>query len=110
MLPIIVALSSHNVNLITTMLIVAQEIVSNAQDMVVQHLGSFIHALLRLTTFKQTANVRILALECLSSLATKGKSDVLSPFKPSVVKELAPALDDKKRTVRRNAVDCREKW
>jgi DNA repair/transcription protein MET18/MMS19 len=109
MLPIIVALSSHDSNLIVCTLSVAQDIVPNAQGLVVQHLGSFIHALLRLTKF-QSANVRILALDCLSSVATKGKSEILSPFKPSVVKELAIALDDKKRIVRKNAVDCREKW
>lgn len=109
MLPIIVALSSHDINLILSMLKVAQDIVPDAQNTVVQHLGSFIHALLRLTRF-QSANVRLLALDCLSSLSTKGKSETLSPFKPSVVKELSFALDDKKRVVRKNAVDCREKW
>lgn len=109
MLPIIAALSSHDSNLVQSTLTVAQDIVPNAQDLVVQHLGSFIHALLRLTRF-QSANVRIAALECLASIALKGKPDVLRPFKPSVVKELSAALDDKKRLVRRNAVDCREKW
>ncbi|CEP09013.1 hypothetical protein [Parasitella parasitica] len=109
MLPIIVALSSHNSTLIKATLSVAQNIIPDAQDMVAQHLGSLIHALLRLTRF-QSASVRIGALECLASIATKGKSDVLSPFRPSVVKELSTALDDKKRLVRRNAVDCREKW
>jgi DNA repair/transcription protein MET18/MMS19 len=109
MLPIIAALSSYDSNLIVCALGVAQDILPNAQDLVVQHLGSFIHALLRLTQF-QSANVRIQALHCLSCLAAKGKSEVLSPFKPSVVKELAIALDDKKRIVRKNAVDCREKW
>ncbi|KAI8639708.1 Dos2-interacting transcription regulator of RNA-Pol-II-domain-containing protein [Parasitella parasitica] len=109
MLPIIVALSSHDSTLIKATLSVAQNIVPDAQDLVAQHLGSFIHALLRLTRF-QSSNVRISALECLASIAVKGKPDVLSPFTPSVVKELSTALDDKKRLVRRNAVDCREKW
>ncbi|KAK4512647.1 uncharacterized protein ATC70_003351 [Mucor velutinosus] len=109
MLPIIVALSSHDSNLVTSTLTVAHNIVPNAQDLVVRHLGSFIHALLRLTRF-QSANVRTIALECLASIALKGKPDVLRPFQPSVVKELSTALDDKKRLVRRHAVDCREKW
>lgn len=109
MLPIIVGLSSHDINLILSMLKVAQGIVPDAQNTVVQHLGSFIHALLRLTRY-QSANVRLLALECLGSLSTKGKSETLRPFQPSVVKELSVALDDKKRIVRKNAVDCREKW
>ncbi|KAG2233436.1 hypothetical protein INT48_008842 [Thamnidium elegans] len=109
MLPIIVALSSRDKNLILSMLTVAQGIVPDAQETVVQHLGSFIHALLRLTRF-QSANVRMMALDCLCSLPVKGKPETLSPFKPSVIKELSTALDDKKRIVRKNAVDCREKW
>lgn len=109
MSPIIVALSSKDDTLIESTLSVAQEIIPNAQDLVIQHLGSFIHALLRLTQYP-SANIRILALNCLNDIATKGKYDHLSPFKPSVVKELSIALDDKKRIVRKNAVDCREKW
>lgn len=110
MLPIIIALSSHDLKLVSSVLSVAQEIVPNAQETVVQHLGSFIHALLRLTRFQNSANVRILSLDCLSKMATLGKRETLSPFKPSVIKELSAALDDKKRIVRKNAVDCREKW
>ncbi|KAI9480356.1 MAG: RNAPII transcription regulator C-terminal-domain-containing protein [Benjaminiella poitrasii] len=109
MLPIIVALSSHDTKLIETTLNVAQELIPNSQELVVQHLGSFIHALLRLSQF-ESAHIRNHALECLSSLAAKGKPEVLSPFKPSVVKELSVALDDKKRIVRKSAVDCRERW
>lgn len=109
MLPIVVGLSSHELDLIVSMLKVAQDIIPDAQNTVVQHLGSFIHALLRLTRHP-SSNVRLLALDCLSSLSTKGQRDTLSPFQPSVVKELSVALDDKKRIVRKSAVDCREKW
>lgn len=91
------------------MLTVAQAIVPDAQERVVQHLGSFIHALLRLSK-DGSAEIRMMALACLSSLSSKGKPETLSPFQPSVVKELSVALDDKKRLVRKHAVDCREKW
>ncbi|KAG0936580.1 hypothetical protein G6F32_010055 [Rhizopus arrhizus] len=77
---------------------VTQDMIPNAQATIVQHLGSFIHALLRLTRFP-AVHVRLLALDGLSELAQKGKSEVLSPFRPSVVKELVGALDDKKRVV-----------
>ncbi|CAO3693641.1 unnamed protein product [Rhizopus stolonifer] len=109
MMPIIVSLSSHHMNLIILALKVTQDIIPNAQSIIVQHLGSFIHALLRLTCFP-VVDIRLLALKGLLTLAQKGKSDILSPFRPSVVKELASALDDKKRIVRKQAVDCREKW
>ncbi|KAI8337824.1 armadillo-type protein [Choanephora cucurbitarum] len=109
MVPIISALSTEDPHLVQSTLRVVQHIVPNAQDLVIQHLGSFIHALLRITQ-SHTATARILALDCLCEIARKGKSDILSPFKPSVVKELGVALDDKKRAVRKHAVDCRETW
>ncbi|RCH81334.1 mms19 nucleotide excision repair, partial [Rhizopus stolonifer] len=96
MMPIIVSLSSHHMNLIILTLKVTQDIIPNAQSIIVQHLGSFIHALLRLTCFP-VVDIRLLALKGLLTLAQKGKFDILSPFRPSVVKELASALDDKKR-------------
>ncbi|KAI8971440.1 RNAPII transcription regulator C-terminal-domain-containing protein [Mycotypha africana] len=110
MLPIIDALSSHDNNLIRATMKVAQQIVPEAQDLVVQHLGSLIHALLRLTQLETAVDIRISALLCLCEIAAKGKPANLSPFRPSVIQELAMALDDKKRVVRRNAVDCRERW
>ncbi|KAG1197590.1 hypothetical protein G6F70_006508 [Rhizopus microsporus] len=109
MMPIILSLSSHDVNLIVLTLKVTQDMIPNAQATIVQHLGSFIHALLRLTRFPDV-QVRLLALDILFRVAQKGKSDILSPFRPSVVKELTSALDDKKRIVRKYAVDCRERW
>ncbi|KAI7902153.1 Dos2-interacting transcription regulator of RNA-Pol-II-domain-containing protein [Cokeromyces recurvatus] len=110
MLPIIVALSSHDSQLIEITLNVVHTLIPNSQELVVQHLGSFIHALLRLSRSQSSVQTRIHALDCLSCLAAKGKPEILSPFKPSVVKELSLVLDDKKRIVRKNAVDCRERW
>ena len=109
MVPIISALSTEDPHLVQSTLRVVQHIVPNAQGLVMQHMGSFIHALLRITQ-SHTVTTRILALDCLCEIARKGKSDTLSPFKPSVVKELGIALDDKKRVVRKHAVDCRETW
>ncbi|CAJ0831386.1 7000_t:CDS:10 [Entrophospora sp. SA101] len=36
--------------------------------------------------------------------------DILFPFKNKIIRELSFVLDDKKRLVRRAAVDCRSKW
>lgn len=110
MSPIIVALSSKNDTLIKSTLSVAHQIIPDAQTVVIQHLGSFIHALLRLTQHSSATTIRVTALNCLNDIAAKGKYEHLMPFKPSVIKELSVALDDKKRIVRKNAVDCREKW
>jgi DNA repair/transcription protein MET18/MMS19 len=36
--------------------------------------------------------------------------DILHPSKPTVIKELAKAVDDPKRAVRKEAVDARTAW
>jgi hypothetical protein len=111
MQPIITALSSQYSDLVIPTLSIAQETIPYSQEAITHHLGSFIHALLRLTRFRSVITVRINALDCLGSLVTNSKSiSSLSPFQPSVIKELGTALDDKKRIVRKYAVSCREKW
>lgn len=53
---------------------------------------------------------RIAALACLGILPDTIRYDVLHTVKNKVLKELAKAIDDPKRTVRREAVACRSKW
>ena len=53
---------------------------------------------------------RIAALACLGILPDTIRYDVLHTVKTKVLKELAKAIDDPKRTVRREAVACRSKW
>lgn len=40
----------------------------------------------------------------------KVKESVLLPYKPDVIKEILPMLDDPKRKVRMAAVECRAAW
>ncbi|KAG6381494.1 Dos2-interacting transcription regulator of RNA-Pol-II-domain-containing protein [Boletus reticuloceps] len=54
--------------------------------------------------------VRVAALKCLALLPTAVRYDLLHPYKPRVLKDLAMALDDPKRAVRNEAVDARTKW
>lgn len=51
--------------------------------------------------------VRIAALRYLGLLPTIVRYDVLHPCRPSVIRTLAKALDDTKRSVRKEAVDAR---
>ncbi|CAH1762414.1 11976_t:CDS:10 [Entrophospora sp. SA101] len=60
--------------------------------------------------FKISNEVRISALQCLGLLPDKLAFDILFPFKNKIIRELSFVLDDKKRLVRRAAVDCRSKW
>ncbi|KAL0079570.1 Dos2-interacting transcription regulator of RNA-Pol-II-domain-containing protein [Phycomyces blakesleeanus] len=54
--------------------------------------------------------VRIESIQCLKDIPDKFKPTTLSPHAPIVVKRLCRSLDDKKRLVRKYAVDCRERW
>ncbi|KAG9312861.1 ARM repeat-containing protein [Chiua virens] len=51
--------------------------------------------------------VRVAALKCLALLPGVVRYDLLHPYKAGVLKELARALDDPKRAVRKEAVDAR---
>ncbi|KAI8144181.1 Dos2-interacting transcription regulator of RNA-Pol-II-domain-containing protein [Fennellomyces sp. T-0311] len=67
-----------------------------------------VQVLLRLTSGYRM-DVRIASLRCLRTFALQCKEE-LRPLALRVTKDLAMALDDKKRQVRKEAVDCREKW
>ena len=53
--------------------------------------------------------MRMSALECLESLTSLSLLSIGS-WEKRVVKELCPVLDDKKRIVRRQAVETRNAW
>lgn len=77
-----------------------------------QHIQSIIPSLLELSR-AQTGNtipVRIAALACLGRVTGGFQAQVLIPYANTVIKELANVLDDRKRLVRRAAVDCRALW
>lgn len=57
-----------------------------------------------------SSKVRIHALKYLEKLPSIVRYDILHPSKPTVIKELAKAVDDPKRTVRKEAVDARTAW
>jgi DNA repair/transcription protein MET18/MMS19 len=54
--------------------------------------------------------VRVAALKCLTLLPGVVRYDLLHPYKLRVLKDLAKALDDPRRAVRKEAVDARTKW
>ncbi|KAJ7117461.1 Dos2-interacting transcription regulator of RNA-Pol-II-domain-containing protein [Mycena epipterygia] len=56
------------------------------------------------------SRIRVAALRCLGVLPAVVRYDVLHPCKADVLRELAEALDDPKRSVRRDAVDARFKY
>ncbi|KAI9256906.1 Dos2-interacting transcription regulator of RNA-Pol-II-domain-containing protein [Sporodiniella umbellata] len=54
--------------------------------------------------------VRIGLLRCLTQFSLSLRQDILQPYRVSVLLQLKPALDDRKRNVRKEAVDCRSTW
>ena len=56
------------------------------------------------------AKLRVSALQCLSLIPTSLRNDVLIPFRRTVIKQLVAALDDRKRSVRMEAVRCKARW
>lgn len=53
---------------------------------------------------------RTAALRTLAVLPDAVRYDILHPVKTAVLKQLGRALDDKRRSVRKEAVDCRARW
>ncbi|KAI8089741.1 RNAPII transcription regulator C-terminal-domain-containing protein [Halteromyces radiatus] len=100
--------------LVLSMMEVAQSIIpfENSNDS--QQLNSLLDALLALTIDHDKTKIRRNALRCLSRYAQVAQStkkiEMLRLYVPKVIKRLGMALDDKKRLVRKEAVDCREQW
>ncbi|XP_069836082.1 MMS19 nucleotide excision repair protein homolog [Dendropsophus ebraccatus] len=80
----------------------------DAAEILSVHIDSLISKLLCLTSSPSMA-VRITALKCMLAL-TKLPLPMLLPYKQQVIRALAKPLDDKKRLVRKEAVEARCQW
>ncbi|KAI9884489.1 MAG: hypothetical protein M1823_003737 [Watsoniomyces obsoletus] len=79
------------------------------------HISSVINRLVASLAPTQSANpprVRITALRCLQVLPTAfaSRTELILPHRRALVKNLVISLDDPKRDVRKEAVDCRRAW
>lgn len=76
------------------------------------HVGSLVSRLLKCVTYPKvySANVRHNALRCLRIFPGRVKDSTLLPYKNKVTKGLQNILDDPKRKVRKEAVECRAAW
>lgn len=68
----------------------------------------------RLTSAAKDADVeqkvRLNALRCLKGFPGKVKESTLLPFKQAVTRGMMTVLDDPKRDVRKEGVECRAAW
>lgn len=77
--------------------------------MIDDHLDELLPALLQLSSFQAAAAVRETALQCLTALMELPYAR-LHPHRRTVLKALAAAADDRKRSVRHAAVKARSVW
>ncbi|KAF9334528.1 hypothetical protein BG006_001993 [Podila minutissima] len=90
-----------------------QIITKDAPGLMAEHLATLTPLLISLTNSQDLANtmkVRIAALKCLGAQPKSLPFTALRPYKAQVLKELEKSLDDRKRLVRREAVECRSQW
>lgn len=90
-----------------------QIITKDAPGLMAEHLSTLTPLLISLTSAKDPANtmkVRSTALKCLGAQPKSLPFTALRPYKAQVLKELEKCLDDRKRVVRREAVECRSQW
>lgn len=90
-----------------------QIITKDAPGLMAEHLSSLTPLLLSLTNANDPANtlkVRMAALKCLGAQPKSLPFTALHPYKARVLKDLEKSLDDRKRLVRREAVECRSQW
>ncbi|KAH7335417.1 ARM repeat-containing protein [Rhizoctonia solani] len=74
-----------------------------------EHAGSIIKATSTNSrcSDETTPSVQICALRLLAALPSALRYDILHPYKNEVVRKLGSAVDDRRRDVRKEAVDCR---
>ncbi|KAG9088547.1 hypothetical protein FS749_002072 [Ceratobasidium sp. UAMH 11750] len=75
----------------------------------VEHAGSLVRASLTNSQPSEagTPRVQMCALQLLAVLPSTLRYDLLHPYKAQVIRQLGLVLDDRKRAVRKEAVDCR---
>lgn len=127
------SLDSEKPQILSLSLDVLTSLLEDKEDILSQHVQSFIEKLLRLSKFKENMKIRINALKCLFFYAFY-PTVILLPYKLKVniktrnirmlrdlnwyffiiifqvLRELESCLDDRKRLARNEAVKARNRW
>ncbi|CAE6532510.1 unnamed protein product [Rhizoctonia solani] len=103
------------INILETLLQVgkdAADLSATSTGPLAEHAGSLVRASLSNSQRSEetTPRVQICALRLLATLPSALRYDILHPYKNEVVRKLGSALDDRRRAVRKEAVDCRSIW
>ncbi|KAI8929868.1 Dos2-interacting transcription regulator of RNA-Pol-II-domain-containing protein [Entophlyctis helioformis] len=89
--------------------------VTEAPSVVAEQISAIVPPLLSMSlyanrSFGNDPRVRVAALKVIGLLVSHVPYTVLHPYKPRVIRDLAPAADDPKRVVRREAAQTRNIW
>ncbi|PWW78340.1 ARM repeat-containing protein [Tuber magnatum] len=86
--------------------------VTESADAMKEHISSLSARLLNTCTNREEnpPRIRSAALRCLRTFPGAIRTELLLPYRGQVIRSLATVLDDPKRSVRKEAVDCRAKW
>jgi DNA repair/transcription protein MET18/MMS19 len=94
-------------------LLIFESLLMHSPTLVAEHAASLITRLLNSTTATSAGNtplVRSRACQCLALVPKQLKREAVLPFRRQIVKKLSAVLDDRKRSVRSEAVKCRTAW
>ncbi|KAL9654264.1 hypothetical protein ABK040_010296 [Willaertia magna] len=100
-------ISDANTELLYAAVKTTNTLLTDAKSEMVYHLDSIIPLLLQIATYPKSQAVRLLAIQSLRELTNGFEYSHIHPFKKIIIKGLEPCLDDKKRNVRKEAVECR---
>lgn len=95
-------------NAINTLYVMIME----SPEIVASQLGKMIPVLLAQIQFSPSnpSTVRIASLRCLAIIPTHLSFEAIDSFRKQVIRSLGTVLDDPKRVVRKEGVDCRHAW
>ncbi|XP_067215509.1 MMS19 nucleotide excision repair protein homolog isoform X2 [Linepithema humile] len=105
---LIESLSLNDEHLVTWTLISLKLLLDTKHDVFSDNAQCVIPRLLQLSTFR-SMKVRIAALECLANYANY-PTILINPYKQLVLDKLGTIIDDRKRLVRKAAVQARIRW
>ncbi|EFA86574.1 putative DNA repair and transcription protein [Heterostelium album PN500] len=110
-LPIVLhSLHSNQRDLLNSSLQTLMMLVDEASTSISSHLDSLIPTLIKISVNGESLTFRQSSLEILTRISRAIPYPKIYPFRNQVINGIVPALDDKKRLVRREATKCRNSW
>ncbi|XP_066255036.1 MMS19 nucleotide excision repair protein [Euwallacea similis] len=101
---------SKDPQILLTILERITELLASGESVIQGSLEDILTRVLNLTSFEASMVVRIAAIKLLKTVVSTSKVYLLLPHKTDVIKRLGKNVDDKKRLVRREAMECRSMW